>query len=485
MSAQPMTIVTISQSLLRVGTVIASDQPVQNLVEYDWNRDTLAEILTQIKASHQTQSIRVILSEAFSYVLCLPSLIPNQMERAAVEERLQNLIPEILSRVVWDYKETGLHLNPLNGASEAIQVIAVDRSFLDDLSSAVQAAELTVEAMEPISVSLARQTQGSENPHAILYVGQVPLRLIAHKGLVLTSQIMGTQLLGNHLGELFRYTQTHFGLTPNHILLAGDTAKIDQAQLQTLPIPTQVQNLDPMIGMSLKTDLDGKDEWILNLSPLTKEFLETQVTEIPATAATETPGQPIQASFGADSGEPAASTTTPHQNALNVLFHPESQADPSPEPARSKLGIRFLSLGITLGTAALIVGGFFGWQWYSSPTTVSPTPSPMSTIAATATPSATLVPKANLKIQVLNGSGQAGAASKMATFLKDLGYESIDTGNAKTYDYQATEIQVKAGEAKLYKELQDALAKDFTIAKEPGILPASSEYHVVVIVGEE
>lgn len=84
----------------------------------------------------------------------------------------------------------------------------------------------------------------------------------------------------------------------------------------------------------------------------------------------------------------------------------------------------------------------FPWSTISKKTEpkvalTSPTPSPI--------PSPTIQPvnRKDYKIKVLNGSGIAGKASDAKDFLKTKGYEEILTGNADTFDYATTVVQVK------------------------------------------
>ena len=119
----------------------------------------------------------------------------------------------------------------------------------------------------------------------------------------------------------------------------------------------------------------------------------------------------------------------------------------------------------------------------------SPTPTPKSTTTptptgkTTPTPSNSSLDRANLKLDVLNGSGVAGAATKMSSALKDLGYEVGSSGNADNFDYEKTEIQLKSTKKAYLEMLKDDLSDDYTIGS------ATSDYtgdaDGVVIVGKE
>lgn len=120
----------------------------------------------------------------------------------------------------------------------------------------------------------------------------------------------------------------------------------------------------------------------------------------------------------------------------------------------------------------------------------SPTPtskiSPTPTTKGTPTPtkaSASDLDRSNLSLEVQNGSGVAGAATKMSDALKKLGYTVASSGNADNFDYEKTEIQLKSTKKAYLEMLKKDLGDDYTISS------ATSDYagdaDGVVIVGKE
>jgi len=101
----------------------------------------------------------------------------------------------------------------------------------------------------------------------------------------------------------------------------------------------------------------------------------------------------------------------------------------------------------------------------------------------TTEPIATSVPKSAVKIQVLNGGGIAGSAAIAKTFLEGLGYQDVETGNADSYDFETTTVQVK--ETK--KDLSDLLIKDLSVKYEAGtsstFLDEENDFDVIVTIG--
>jgi len=111
-------------------------------------------------------------------------------------------------------------------------------------------------------------------------------------------------------------------------------------------------------------------------------------------------------------------------------------------------------------------------------------PTPTVTPAPTAVPTP-MVDKKSLNIQVLNGSGTAGVAGIVKTLLEEKGYTVVGTGNAKTYDYTSTEIQVTAEKEAFLSVLQADLAGSYTIGSTAATLKNTLPYDAVVIVGKE
>jgi len=143
---------------------------------------------------------------------------------------------------------------------------------------------------------------------------------------------------------------------------------------------------------------------------------------------------------------------------------------------------------ITLFTAAfvsLLVGGILRFR-SGVPQLVKP--SPTASIQS-AEPIETASPVdettlADYAIQVLNGSGVAGRAGDVADQLKVVGFEGVETGNAKTYDYTDTEVQLKKDvPSEVFDVVKKALS-GFTVIKGDE-LEESSDYDIVVIVGEK
>ena len=128
-----------------------------------------------------------------------------------------------------------------------------------------------------------------------------------------------------------------------------------------------------------------------------------------------------------------------------------------------------------------------------SPTPASPSASvsilpsgkitPTSKIGPTGVSSSTQ--RSELKVAVHNGSGVVGAAQKTSSYLKELGYNVVSTGNADGYSYTGITIKVRKNKsaylAMLKKDLPPIASKGATIV---GSIDDTIATDAEVIVGK-
>ncbi len=168
---------------------------------------------------------------------------------------------------------------------------------------------------------------------------------------------------------------------------------------------------------------------------------------------------------------------------------------PSNKPKIIAFIVVFLLLMVALGFAAnyfLNKKSIFNKQIVITPTaTQAPiqTPTIVASSSASVTPTGKITPspsisKSSITIQVLNGSGAAGVAGKMAASLKDLGYTVSSTGNAQSFDYSNIVIEVKKSEPNVLSELKIDLSKDYTLGTASATLSSASSTDAIVIVGK-
>lgn len=117
-------------------------------------------------------------------------------------------------------------------------------------------------------------------------------------------------------------------------------------------------------------------------------------------------------------------------------------------------GILFLLSRMNLGTMKLAMPAIL-----SKFAKASPTPSPSPTPVAPTPTKAPEVDRSKVRVKILNGSGISGKASVVKTALNKKGYEEILTGNADSFDYDVTEIQIKKDKT---AQLKSVIEKDLS-----------------------
>ena len=111
-----------------------------------------------------------------------------------------------------------------------------------------------------------------------------------------------------------------------------------------------------------------------------------------------------------------------------------------------------------------------------------PTKSATPTAIQTPTPA---LSKKDISIQILNGSGTAGVASKMKQLLEGKGYSVAGTGNAKRFDYAATDILYKTGKESYIELIKADISGDYKVGSVSATLDNQNSYDIQIIIGKE
>lgn len=141
--------------------------------------------------------------------------------------------------------------------------------------------------------------------------------------------------------------------------------------------------------------------------------------------------------------------------------------------------------------AFLLAGGIYVYLTKTKALdSVKPNVSPTLTPLASSIPVATSTPQANVdlttfKISVLNGSGGIGIATAAKQIIEKAGFKVASIGNAESFDFTDTIIQVKPGvEASVVAKLKDALSAKYSV-KIGTSLDVANTYDIVVTVGSK
>ena len=120
---------------------------------------------------------------------------------------------------------------------------------------------------------------------------------------------------------------------------------------------------------------------------------------------------------------------------------------------------------------------------------VEPTSTPTS--SATAIPDATPTPTVSTEnvdlekytLVLQNGSGIKGEATKVKDLLVKAGFKVGTTGNASSFDYTNTIVQVKADtDAGFLAKLKEVLGENYKIGKDE-VLKSTSKDNIVIVIG--
>jgi surface antigen len=112
---------------------------------------------------------------------------------------------------------------------------------------------------------------------------------------------------------------------------------------------------------------------------------------------------------------------------------------------------------------------------------------PLSTTASSQiipTPTETPVVRTDLKIEVQNGSGVAGLASKGKKVLEDAGYTTVTTANADNYDYVGVTVKGKTTAVSVFV-VSDINTSYPSASASSTLLDNTSPVDAIVILGKE
>lgn len=96
-------------------------------------------------------------------------------------------------------------------------------------------------------------------------------------------------------------------------------------------------------------------------------------------------------------------------------------------------------------------------------------------------PQATGRPKQPIRIELLNGSGRAGLAGELASYLRDGGFDVLEVSNADRSDYRTTLVVNRTGASEPAKVVAEYLGTRHVIQQQS----SQEMIDVTVIVGRD
>jgi hypothetical protein len=202
---------------------------------------------------------------------------------------------------------------------------------------------------------------------------------------------------------------------------------------------------------------------------------ENAASEIPKTDTTD---------------KPEDAESKPKQVVEELFSKPSTDGIMEISINRRKSRPKLMLWAIVVVVAAIVVGISlitFSTRKSASQSGSSQTkPTPQTSVAPSPTTAPITLNREDITIQVLNGGGVAGAATKMKNLLTDKGYKVEGVGNTSEYNYEQTEIKVKADKEGALNLLKKDLSGSYTISSSSSsTLSADSEYDAQVVVGKE
>ncbi len=455
------TILFITKSKIKIANVSIGDNTQEEIIAvFDWTPDTLSDVLSKFQKDIK-HSARILLSEDFVYTVnvTMPS---GSVSRDDIKKRAQELIPENLDETIWDFKEIG--------SPTTIQVVAVAKGLFETVRSAVAKVGLRIEAIESLSLALARFSKKEDKPSLYIYIDDGDILVtLAQKGLVLGTEHL-TTLDVNAITQFILFAKERFNIEVRDVIFCGRTSGVDLAKFsreagsgfarcqtvsgfarcQTVSgfarqdpnFKAQIQDISPIISLAYKEDIKGKDEEVLNLGFVPTVHLRGVVSRhLEGEDAQHLEGANVAHLEGGrrDAPDGAVPVGTP-QSRIEWFWDGASRRTPS-----RWTGI-IIIIVIIIITA--IVAGFLFFQAQQKTDQTSSKPfqtksKPSSTIVTpTASPSAH-VDFSEYSVRILNGSGRVGEAAKVESILKDNGFNTAEIGNADRSDYEKTEVHHK------------------------------------------
>ncbi len=86
-----------------------------------------------------------------------------------------------------------------------------------------------------------------------------------------------------------------------------------------------------------------------------------------------------------------------------------------------------------------------------------------------------------IQVQVLNGCGASGVARKFTTYLREKGFDVVDTGNYENFTQKQTLVLDRSGNI----ELADRVAKSLNIENSIQQIAKELYLHVTVVIGSD
>lgn len=447
-----------------------------------WNKDNLDKQVRQLIEGYEPGPVHLIIGQD------LARLSSSSISAETEEKATQLKILQLKQSLGDSFDQYGIDFNLTlqDNGNYAVQAFIVTKALLSLFGQVFKQLDLEIVSVESLAQCLTLDKVSSE-PYLILWGEDYLYLSLVVDGFVYDGQSVSGEDIYKQINSLISSNEQKFDLEINTLYIASK--KIDMKKLKTKGKQVEEVVLDPFAGSAVvneefvvASEVDGvidedsgetaEDESNNEIGD--ESLSKSAIIEGKAPAAPKPPRSSI-----ATQEESMDSVTTPETNKSNA-----------------KLVAVILTVVVVL--VGMVIGGFFVYQNAMKEASEAPeievteqtpvveaTPAPESTPEASqaAQPAADTVDLSELSVEVLNGSGTPGLAGKVANLLEDAGFDSIDTGNADSFDFEETVIQVKPGADSVYESALTAIQDDYE-AIQGEDLESTSEYDMIVTVGK-
>lgn len=278
----------------------------------DWKAGHLGTALSGVLESAKTKKpIRLLLAEDFYYIAGFEVDEKLEDRRDEIKFLAEELIPEDLGKVGWDY---GV-INKEKGIS-SIQCFALTTSFDRELVSALKEYQFKIDAIEPYSLSIVKSFETNKPSFLLLYKDEIiTLAMLVQNGLVVYSDYFDLEKADENLGALISHAKKQYGLKLTKLVLSG----IKKSVVKKIPKAVKVVNVEIAANMNLveKYPIKGKDSKVLNLQSdfaKNREIQEEDTSEKDEDSHAEDQGS-------GESLEPSQSSTVDSTQKPSVLAY--------------------------------------------------------------------------------------------------------------------------------------------------------------------
>jgi len=463
-----------------------------------WESRTLSQVLSQLKTKLKATSLQVIIGDNLSFLT--PVFIPSSDKdlKDKVLEEAAKVLPESLDDLGVDWKQ----VYQAEGMT-AVQLFAVQKPFLSLLGRATQSAGLKIESIEPVAYVLSRVVPDSSDAVMVIWEDDVTEAAVIHQGQVLASTQITDLSVYSAIESLLSLVQDKYGLNVDSIVMPTKAKKISKDKLaEKTGKKVIAKDFDLMATAANKADIKGDDEDVLNITP--KEVFAEEES-MPEISPDPEDDQSVQESADQEVSDSSDDQSMPEIKPMAPKLPKMSQTENPPDepeepqpisametkskpPFPTKLVVlAFFLLAIV---TTVVIGGVIVYKnaivgRTSSSQSFQATPEPTRTPEATPTPTpATEIDRTQVKIQVLNGSGIKGLASKVVAALEKAGYQDVKSGNADNFDHTKTEASTGSDNQALLDLVSADLKDSYPIATTDTNLKSSS-FDVVITLGQD